>query len=956
MKKFIYLTLTILITFQSFGQNSALEVEQYTLSNGLTIMLNSDPNASQVYGAMVVKAGSKNDPHDATGIAHYLEHLLFKGTDKMGTANFELEKPHLDSITLLYDQLGKTQDETERENIRKQINEQSVKASKHGLPNEFDNLLKGIGSTGVNAFTSADMTVYHNSFPPEQMDKWMQLYSERFRNPIFRSFQSELEVVYEEKNRAMDGVDRKLFELLNANLFKNHPYGTQTTLGTVEHLKNPSLSKMYDFFNTYYVANNMGLILCGNFNIEEVKPLIKKHFSSMRQGVIPKAPEYEKTVFSKNEIMTIKSTPIKLELLGCRGIPEVHEDRAAIDVLVSLLVNQSETGYLDKLSLDRKVLAAELFELSYKEDGALILIIVPKLIGQSFGEAEKLVLGEISKLKEGIAEEALEIVKTELYRQHETSIENYRYRTYWLMDAFSNNTTWDYQLKYSERINAVTEKDVIRVLEKYLLQPYFTLRSKRGTPEKTVLEKPGFEPVIPDGETVSDYAKAFKEIKILPLKPRFIDLENDAEIVDLNESNRLYAVKNPMNEIFNLRVEFEVGTDSIKGLDMASDLFRYMHVEGMTLDELKKEFAKLGLTAYAYENRNAFTVSFQGIEKNLEASIVLINKLLYTSEASEDKKKIVLDNVKANKKFEKKDPSTVGDALYEYVIYGQRSSYINRRSKKDVKKTTVDEMVNAYKKATEYNGVWHFSGKASGEEVAVLMKKHLRLANSKKRTLPNSIPKAQPTKTIVYITHDKKAVQSQINFFVPSEVVPYTKQNKTKIGAFNEYIGGGFSGIILQEVREYRSLAYSAWGSMWTSPIPNYRTSFRSYIGCQADKTNEAIDVMISILDSMPEKPERMETIQSGLKNKAAAKYPSFRWLSYYVAYANTYGKDVIFNPQEYELYDSLTFDDITTVYQTYVQDRPTVITISGNKKKFDMEKLAELGEIVYVKKKKLFR
>ena len=221
--------------------NNSLKVETYQLPNGFTVFLNQDTTATRVFGAVMVNAGSKHEDPKATGMAHYLEHLLFKGTEEYGTSNYQAEKVHLDSINLLYEELAKTTDEDQRKAIQKSINDQALKASKYGMPNEFDKMLKSIGSTGINAFTSEEMTFYHNSFPGHEVEKWLTLYADRFKNPVFRSFQSELEVVYEEKNRAEDDFENRVFTVMEENLFPNLPYGQWPVLGTIEHLKTPSL-------------------------------------------------------------------------------------------------------------------------------------------------------------------------------------------------------------------------------------------------------------------------------------------------------------------------------------------------------------------------------------------------------------------------------------------------------------------------------------------------------------------------------------------------------------------------------------------------------------------------------------------------------------------------------------------------------------------------------------------
>ena len=295
MNRIIILITAIGICFAS----DKLKIEVYELNNGLTVMLNEDKNASSIFGAVVVKGGGKQDPADATGIAHYLEHMLFKGTDQLGTVDYQSEKILLDSIEVFYDRLGSTIDEEDRTKIQKKINDLNVKASEYAIPNEFNKLMEGFGSTGVNAFTSNDVIAYVSQFPSHQTSKWLDINSHRFENPVYRLFQSELETVYEEKNRAMDNAFRVLFDKFFENFFKKHPYGQQNIIGTKEHLKNPSIRKMKEYYDEYYVANNMYLLLAGDFDAKSIKSKIEKSFGKLNSGPEPSFVSIDEDPFNQ---------------------------------------------------------------------------------------------------------------------------------------------------------------------------------------------------------------------------------------------------------------------------------------------------------------------------------------------------------------------------------------------------------------------------------------------------------------------------------------------------------------------------------------------------------------------------------------------------------------------------------------------------------------------------------
>jgi len=489
MKKIsLSLTLLVILIAPVFGQKNTFNIQKFVLDNGLTVILNPDPNAVGVYGAVAIKAGSKNDPADATGMAHYLEHLLFKGTTELGTTDYAKEKPFLDSIIYYYDLLGQTKDEAQRKNIQKLINRQSVQAAKYANPTEFDKLIKSIGGTELNAFTANDMTVYHNAFPGEQIEKWLELYAHRLQNPVFRSFQSELEVVYEEKNRGMDSPFNKVFEEIQSQIFKSHPYGTQSTIGTVEHLKNPSLTKMYKYFNDYYVANNMGLIISGNFDVAVAERVIRDKFSKLRSAPVPQFPNYPQSKFDKKEVIEVKYTPIKASILGYKTFGNRHQDELALQVANSILSNGSQTGLLDKLQLDGKIMGAGITDLMYNDDGAAIIFVIPKLLGQSFDEAESLVFAELEKLKKGeFSDTMLTIIKQETANNIKKMLENEHSRCMSLVSLFSQGATWEDFLQDINKINQITREDIIKVANKYYIDNYLTYRSSTGFPKKETL-------------------------------------------------------------------------------------------------------------------------------------------------------------------------------------------------------------------------------------------------------------------------------------------------------------------------------------------------------------------------------------------------------------------------------------------------------------------------------------
>jgi zinc protease len=936
----------------------SIKVSKYVLDNGLTVLLNEDHSKPLVFGGVGVKAGSKNDPADHTGIAHYLEHMLFKGTEEMGTTNYEKEKPYLFRIYALYDSLAQTTDEIKRKEIQKLINEQSLKAGEYAVPTEIDKLIKSIGGTGMNAFTAEEMTFYHNAFPPNQVEKWLELYSQRFTDPVFRSFQSELEVVYEEKNRSMDNFVFPLIEKFLQNLYKKHPYGQQSTIGTIEHLKNPSLNAMYKFYKTYYVPNNMVLVMCGDFNTDDVLPVIKEKFGKWKPGIVPEYPVYKEEAFKGREAVTVKMTPIKLGIIGFRSAPNGNTDELSLDICNRILSNSGQTGLLDKLVLDNKIMAAQYIPLGQNNDyGSAVFLYIPKILGQSLEKAEALIMAEFAKLRKGEFDDwLLDAVKKDMYKEFEMSLEAFDSRTVLIAQAFTQNRDIDDYLTYSQKVKKITKEDVMKAAEKYYNQNYLILMSKMGFPKKDKIEKPGYESIKPKADNTSPFAERFEKIQAKEPKADFVNFNEDISIAELSKGATLYYTNNPENDIYTLTIKFGVGKYKIPNLAYAAELMNYAGTKTKTLKEVKAEFQKIGCTYSFSCDDNYLYIELDGIEDDLKAALVLLQDLIINPVVDKDKMKNIIDGEKTTRKIENADAPSIAQALLQYVRKKDRSSFLNRLSMKEIKALNPDSLLAVFKKGMQYEVQIHYVGKNNDFAAAQEIFKSTLTFGSDLKTSESPVvinDEVYPENT-VYFVNKKNAVQCQIYFYIKGE--DYSVDKEAQIDAFNDYFGGGFSGLVVQEIREYRSMAYTA-GATYSIPLlPFKRSSLIGYIGTQADKTVEAINVFDSLVMFMPEKKERIETIRNSLVQEAFASRPDFRELSEKLVEWKL--KGFAEDPAKYKLdtYKKLSFDDILNFYKTNIKGKPIVICLVGDKKRLNMTDIAKFGKLVELKGSTLYK
>ena len=952
MRKILLIALLFLVSEFAWSQDkNLLKVESYQLPNGFTVFLNQDQTTSRVYGAVMVNAGAKHEDPTATGMAHYLEHLLFKGTSDMGTFDYQKEKVHLDQINVLYDELSKASSAKEKLTIQRKINEQAIKASKYGLPNEFNTLLKSIGSSSINAFTNYEMTFYHNSFPAHEINKWLSIYAKRFQNPVFRSFQSELEVVYEEKNRSQDNFQRIIGETLRKFMYPNRPYGEWSVLGTVEHLKNPSINKMYEFFNKYYVASNMALILTGNFDPAEVKEAIAKNFGKLKRGDVEKLSFPRLPAFKGIEKYHQRITPVKVGFTAFRTVPNSHPDRVALDVYQYILSNESETGLIDRMRKNNEVLYAGTIPNSFNDEGSFSFLYVPKILIGSLHKTEKKILAMVESVTEGTYDEdLLQIAKNELQINFQDNLDNVTSRGRMIGRAFNQSVDWETYVDYPAKVAKITQEDLERVGRLYFGENRMKFVSRTGFPKKSKLKKPPYKPSVSEQKETSEYANEFKQIKSLPYQPKFIDYQNEIERGIAGAAGRLFVNRNPINDLFNLTIRYQIGRLQDQSLITLAGMLNHAGAGEYDNLQLKKAFAVAGIDYSVFVTNNELGFRISGKEASLELAMSLLDQLMTNPKLEETSRKSYLNELTTSRRLEKRDPNYLRLALLDYGRYDNTAVGKQRDSRAKIKKVDLNGLVQKTMSLTnQYQADVTYYGKNDFDEVSSLIDKHFNFTKGLKAEQPIFPATRNLTKNKIFLLHDKKAVQSQVYFYVKSEI--FDKKDYAIKNAFNQYFGGGFTGLVLQEIREYRSLAYATLGNFAEPPLAGKEGRLYGFVGTQSDKTNEAINVMMDLIQNMPAKPERMEALRSSLQLRVITDYPEPNSLIPEIINKEKMGYSADPNKEAFAEYETITMDDIVNFHKKYIKDKPIMITIYGDKKNMNLNELKKIGEIVEVDK-----
>ena len=942
----------------SVQMTESLKVKEYKLKNGLTIWLNEDHSQPKIFGAVIVKAGAKDCPD--TGIAHYFEHMMFKGTDKIGTTDYTSEKKVLDKIAAKYDELAVSKEDSIRKRIQKEINELSIVAAQYAIPNEFNRLISKYGGSQLNAGTSYDFTTYFNTFSPQYISQWAEINSERLLHPVFRLFQSELETVYEEKNMYSDFMGALAMEKLTEKYFYPHPYA-YPIIGSTANLKNPRLSQMQQFFEDYYVGSNIGLILSGDFSSEEVFPILETAFSRIRAGEVPKIEPVVLPPFKGKEKIKVKvPVPfVKMMALGFRGVPANHKDQVALNIAVGILNNANGTGYLDQLSVDRKIMAAMSLNQSLNEAGILGILIIPKLIFQSYGSAEKLVWKEIERVKNGdFTDEIFSSLKLEQKRNYESSLEDISTRSNVMMTLFSQGKTWNDYLKEIEHINSLTKEDVAAIAQKYFNKNYLYATKKTGNYPKDNLPKPDFAPIVPkNADAVSDYAKELEKLPVKNIAPRFVDFEKDVKMKSLTSLVTLYSTPNPVNDIFTFTLSYGIGTTELPMLSQLKSYLPFLGTDSMPFKEFREKLQVLGSTLEFETDEKKFMLKVSGFETNFAATLDLVGKFMKFVKADEKQLKQVVDEEKVASKAFVKSSDNMASALLEFIKYGDKSSYLTKLSLSEVKKLKGKDLLEAFSRVKKVECSMHYCGTSPLEQIAEQVNKYVDL---KEVTVPATSSYREVRsydKPLVYFIHDPKVSQSIVHTYTCGEAISDGRMRSAS-KLFTGYFGGDMSSLMFQEIREFRSLAYRTRAT-FNLPARNYPDRpgyFVTMLSTQSDKTLDALEVLVSLINEMPAKADRVNDVRQTIFNEVNNNYPSFRSISQKIAFWKEDGFVVDPNKQLIADIEAMDMEQLVDFYKSQIQGRPLVYMIIGNEKKIDMDKLSTYGEIVNVKKSMIYK
>ena len=933
-----------------------METRIYTLDNGLKVYLSVNEETPRIQTYIAVRTGSRNDPAETTGLAHYLEHIMFKGSKHFGTCDYEKEKPLLDDIERRFEEYRVTTDPELRKQMYHGIDSVSQLAAQYFIPNEYDKLMAAIGAQGTNAYTSNDVTCYVEDIPSNEIENWLKIEADRFKNMVIRGFHTELEAVYEEKNMSLTQDNRKAIEALLAQLFPTHPYGTQTTLGTQEHLKNPSITNIKNYFNRYYVPNNVAICMAGDFNPDEVIELIKKYFGDWQPNKELSRPEFE----PQPEITAIKDTSVvgleaECMLMGWRfnGANDPQVD--TLDVLTEVLAN-GKAGLFDiNLEQQMKARSVSAFTYSFTDYTALIFYAFPKN-NQTLEELRALIIEELGKLKNGeFSDELVQSVINNKKRAYYESLITNKSRADMFVDAFINGLEWKDVVGKIGRMEKITKQQLVDFANKHLNDNFVCVYKRQGedTSIKKV-EKPAITPIPSNRDNASDFLKEIQASKTEPIKPRFVDFEKDMTKAEMSNGLPVLYKKNTTDGLFNLSFVYDYGTENVRGLNLVADYLNYIGTDKRTSAEIKQEFYKLACNYNISIGDNRTTISLSGLHENMEQALALLEDIIGNAKGDKESyDKLVGMLIKAREDAKSSQRSSF-NALRQYAIYGPYNSQRNTLSEKELRAGTPDMLTDMLKPFGELKHTIMYFGPMDVEPFKELIAKEHKMADEPKEAVAEKkyTKLETPENEIVIAPYDAKNIYlMQLH----NENKQWTPESEPVVTLFNEYFGGGMNTIVFQELREARGLAYSASSYYNTPSKKDDPEWYYTMIISQNDKMMDCISVFNEILDEMPQSENAFNVAKQSLtKSLESRRTTRFAVLTKYLS--NQYlGIDYDINEKIYNALPSLTLQSIVDFEKQNMAKKPYRYIILGNEKELDIKALEKIGKIKRLSTEEIF-
>lgn len=856
----------------------------------------------------------------------------------------------------MYDQYNKTTDPGARKTLYRQIDSVSGIAAKYAIPGEYEKMMSTIGSQETNAHTSVEETVYEEYIPSNAVDKFLAVQAERFKNPVFRLFHTELEAVYEEKNRSLDSDPTKVWYTMLEAMFPTHNYGQQTTIGTIEHLKNPSLKAIRDFYEKYYIPGNMGIIMAGDLNPDDLIKKIDKAFSYMHPGKIQEYEGPEEKPITAPITKEVTGPDAEYLQMGFR-MPGVLDYSSVVKLAVAdQLLSNGKAGLMDiNLTKQQKVLTAS-SDVEYWKDYSLLILTGKAKEGQSLDEVKDLMIAQLEDLRKGNFDETLIKAIVSNFKLFELQgLESNENRATHMMNSFIQHKgkLWDKDVAFIEAMSKVTKKDVADFVNKYMTNNYVAVFKRKGDNKNIQkVEKPVITPVILNRDVETDFVKYVASIPSNKMQPKWIDYEKEIGKSNIVEAPVLY-VQNKENDLFRLHYRFDMGNWNNRELALAGSYLQFLGDGKKTAEDISREFYNIACNfniSVAAEHTN---ITISGLQENFEKAVALFENLILNC-VPDDKALVNLKGRMMKSRADAKlNKASIARGLTNYAIYGPKNPFNFQLTNDELNNLSAKQLTDVLHGLFSYRHTIIYYGPKPLNTFLSAVKK-LHAIPSQFKPVPEGIKfvkKDNEQNSVLFVPYDM--VQSEITWVNNTTVYDPSKLHVVEM--FNNYFGGTMGSVVFQTIRESKALAYSTYAFYATPDKKESKYTTIAYVGSQADKMKEALDAMNELLTDLPRAEKTVEVARESIRNDISSQRITQDEIIFNYLAAKRLGLNTDYRKFIYEQVGSIKFDDIKKFHEQNIAGKPYTYCIIASREKINMEDLKKIGELKELKLEEVF-
>jgi zinc protease len=560
-------------------------------------------------------------------------------------------------------------------------------------------------------------------------------------------------------------------------------------------------------------------------------------------------------------------------------------------------------------------------------------------------EVKELLLTQIEKLKNGEFEDwMIEAVVNDLKLSQTKQYENNSALADTYVNAFIYQQDWSKRIQFLDDLKKITKEQLIAFAKTFYKENYVVTYKRKGEDTNIVkVANPGITPVKLNRDKSSEYMKEFNKKESESLQPKFIDYKTAIKETKTDNGIKVSYVLNEKNDLFDMNIIFDMGSDNDKKLTLAAGYLEYIGTDKYTNEEIKKEFYKLGISYYVSTASDKTYVGLNGLKENLPKGLELLEHLWDGAKVDKDAYNKYIEKIYKGRQDGKTEKGNIlWNGLMNYGKYGEDSPLRDIMQIDELKAINPEVLVGIIKEMKNYKQRIFYYGKDVNSAVASLNIYH-KIFGELKEYPPAKVYKESETGGNVFFT-DYDMVQTELMFLAKGE--PFKPENMAASTLFNTYFGSGLSSIVFQEIRESKSLAYSAFASYSNATkkdAPNY---VMAYVGTQANKLEQAVDAMMDLMNNMPEAEKQFNAAKEATLKKLAAQRITKSNIFWSYERLQKLGIDNDNRELMYNTIKGMTMEDLKAFFNKNIKGESYNVMVIGNKKDLNVASLKKLGKI----------